>query len=94
MFGNKKLVKTSAHNTILFSKGESISFKNDQTEQLHLVLIAGKPLNEPVVQHGPFVMNTQEEIQQTFLDYQMGKNGFENAPKWISDELKRRGRSH
>ena len=29
-------------------------------------------------------MNTQEEIQQTFKDYQMGKNGFENAQQWES----------
>jgi hypothetical protein len=32
------------------------------------VLIAGEPLDQPVVQHGPFVMTTREEIQQTFLD--------------------------
>lgn len=29
-------------------------------------------------------MNTQEDIQKTFRDYQLGKNGFENAPKWQS----------
>mmetsp|Transcript_31693 Transcript_31693/g.49607 ORF Transcript_31693/g.49607 Transcript_31693/m.49607 type:complete len:315 (+) Transcript_31693:226-1170(+) len=34
--------------------------------------IAGKPIGEPVVQHGPFVMNTKEEIRQCFLDYQAG----------------------
>jgi hypothetical protein len=47
-------------------------------------VIAGLPLNEPISSHGPFVMNTQEEIQQTFKDYQMGKNGFENAQQWES----------
>ncbi len=36
------------------------------------VLLAGKPLNEPVVQHGPFVMNTREQIEQAILDYKNG----------------------
>jgi len=37
-----------------------------------LLLIAGKPLGEPIVQYGPFVMNTADEIQQTLRDYRDG----------------------
>ena len=33
-------------------------------EQCHILIFQGKPIGEPVVQHGPFVMNTREEIQQ------------------------------
>lgn len=37
---------------------------------------------------GPFVMNTEEEIKQALLDYELGQNGFENAKTWKSEYLK------
>jgi len=39
------------------------------------LLLAGQPLNESVARHGPFVMNTREEIEQAFRDYQSGRMG-------------------
>ncbi|KAI8929426.1 RmlC-like cupin domain-containing protein [Entophlyctis helioformis] len=53
------------------------------------VVIAGEPINEPIVQHGPFVMNSETEIRQAIMDYQLGRNGFEKAPEWESDIGKR-----
>lgn len=41
-------------------------------EEARLILVAGKPLNEPIVQYGPFVMNTQQEIHQALNDYNNG----------------------
>jgi redox-sensitive bicupin YhaK (pirin superfamily) len=42
------------------------------TEDARLILVAGKPLNESIVQYGPFVMNTQQEIQQALNDFRNG----------------------
>jgi len=40
-----------------------------------LILVSGRPLNEPIVQYGPFVMNTQQEIYQALADFRDGRLG-------------------
>ena len=61
-----------ARNAALLSDGDRIEIAAG-ADGARFILLAGKPLREPVVQYGPFVMNTREEIEQALSDYQSGK---------------------
>ena len=47
----------------------------EASKDAQLILVAGKPLKEPIVQYGPFVMNTKEEIYQALADFREGRLG-------------------
>ena len=61
----------------LLSDGDHVRLRAARggSKTARLLLLAGVPLNEPVARYGPFVMNTKEEIEQAFRDYQSGKMG-------------------
>ena len=59
----------------LLDQGEEVRLEASENEEIRILLIAGEPIREPIARHGPFVMNTWEEIQQAFQDYQSGKLG-------------------
>jgi redox-sensitive bicupin YhaK (pirin superfamily) len=62
-----------AHQTAgILSDGDYVDIAAG-SHDLRLILVAGKPLGEPVVQYGPFVMNTREEIDQALDDYRNGR---------------------
>jgi len=56
----------------VLGKGDQVNLRSEQTGARFL-LIAGKPLGEPVARGGPFVMNTDAEVRQAFSDYQAGR---------------------
>lgn len=66
--GGKALPQQAAG---ILRDGSFVEIKAD-SEPLRLILIAGKPIGEPVVQYGPFVMNSREEIEQALADYRQG----------------------
>ncbi len=60
------------HSAAMLSEGEVVSVTAG-AEGARFVLVAGRPLGEPVVQYGPFVMNTREEIEQALADFRAGR---------------------
>lgn len=56
----------------LLSQGDSVELQAGSTRS-RLILVAGRPLNEPIARYGPFVMNTNDELRQAFADYQSGR---------------------
>jgi hypothetical protein len=61
-----------AHNAGVLGAGDQVEVTAGSTGARFL-LLAGRPLGEPVVQYGPFVMNTRDEIEQAIRDYQSGE---------------------
>ncbi len=56
----------------LLTSGDSVVIQTAD-EPARMLLLAGRPIGEPVVQYGPFVMNTRQEIEQAIADYQSGR---------------------
>lgn len=59
---------------VLFERaGRTVSL--EAAEDAVVLLLSGEPIDEPIVGHGPFVMNSEEEIHQAFVDFQSGRFG-------------------
>ena len=57
------------------SNTDGVIIEADTTQDTKVILITGHPLNEPIVQYGPFVMNTQQQIIEAINDFQQGRFG-------------------
>jgi len=62
------------HFVLFENEGENFTF--EASEDSVVLVISGEPLNEPIFPHGPFVMNTREEIIKAFDDFNTGKFGY------------------
>ena len=70
-FGAEDNSVITAPKLIVWSDGDSIEV-HGANKPARLLLVSGQPLNEPIARYGPFVMNSQEEIQQTLRELQQG----------------------
>ena len=61
------------HLALFKNEGESFIIK--ATQNSIVLILSGEPINEPIAAHGPFVMNTREQIMEAFQDYELGKFG-------------------
>jgi len=77
IIGDHGRMPVSAKSLLVLGDGDGVRIH--AATDARFLLVAGKPFNEPVARYGPFVMNTQQEIQQAFADYRAGKFGHVEA---------------
>ena len=72
--GSAKVDDTNVpeHTLALLGDGEAVRLEGGEAGG-RMLLLAAKPIGEPVARYGPFVMNTREEIMQAFKDFQEGR---------------------
>ncbi|OJD30886.1 pirin [Diplodia corticola] len=75
------------HNVVFEQQGDGVvvSVAPDAGEEARFIVVAGLPLDQKIVQYGPFVVNSQEEVYQAMMDYSTHTNGFERAKDWQSE---------
>lgn len=79
---------TAEEAELVLSNTDGVRIENPTDAPAQYVLIAGEPMDHPVVQYGPFVMTSQREVFQAVEDFQAHRNGFERAANWQSEIAK------
>jgi len=68
--------RIAATNEFVLLENKGTTFTVEANEKAIILVFSGEPINEPIVSQGPFVMNTHEELNDAFMDYNMGRFGF------------------
>lgn len=79
------------HNVVFEKEGDFVeaSVPDNAEGESRFMLVAGQPLDQKIVQYGPFVLTNQEDVYQAMLDFQSASNGFEKSRGWESEIGKR-----
>lgn len=85
--GEDKTEVAQFHNVVFEPTGDVVNIEAapGATKDARVVIVAGTPLDQQVVQYGPFVLNSKEGVYQALMDYQSHSNGFERAKDWQSE---------
>jgi len=79
-YAGQECVSVRTGQAVQFGSGDFIEIsasdvQDSRSDHLELLMLGGRPIREPVAWHGPFVMNTREELVQAFDDYKRGRLG-------------------
>ncbi len=85
--GDARTKVAQYHNVVFQQAGDAVHVEADPAAKgnTRLVIVAGTPLDQEVVQYGPFVLNSKEGVYKALMDYQSYSNGFERAKDWQSE---------
>ena len=75
------------HNIVFEQQGDQVTAQvpANAPEAARFILVAGMPLDQPIVQYGPFVLTDPSQVRQAMMDYSTYTNGFERAEGWQSE---------
>ncbi|KEF51825.1 uncharacterized protein A1O9_12162 [Exophiala aquamarina CBS 119918] len=85
---------TPYHNVVFEQSGDLVTAHVEEgaNEPARFIIFAGQPLEQDIVQYGPFVTTSKEAVYQAMMDFQTSSNGFERGADWHSEIGKTMGR--
>lgn len=93
--GSKQVVAIKTYHGVVFEQaGDGVQARVEEgaNQGARFILLAGLPLDQNIVQYGPFVTTSGEDSHQAIMDFQTASNGFERATDWESQIGKSMGR--